>query len=196
MNSIARHPSGSRLRCWRGWVFRSSTLLLSGRLLLQLLMGFQSASRTTRAPGCRPKTYLLFCPRLQLEVVHMQTALGLLLLTCPPACTFSCIARAALDSAVPVANAPVPLAEELVARHLVGVDIPLNERECPGAERVQLHETSVVDLEGLQVRAVCALGCTAAGDDCLHTELLVCPASGLNLYGETGKINQEHKGRR
>ena len=111
----------------------------------------------------------------------MQPTLGLLLLPCPPSRALASIAVTTLDGTVPVADTPVALGQELVLRDVVGLDIPLDEGERPGEERIQLNEASVVDLEGLEVCAVCALGCPTAGDDRLDPELFVCSPSRLNL---------------
>ena len=125
--------------------------------------------------------HLLLCLRLELEVVNVQPTLGLLLLACPPSRALASIAVTTLDGTVPVADTPVALGQELVLRDVVGIDVPFDEGERPGEERVQLNEAGVICLEGLEVGAVCALGCPTAGDDRLDPELFVCSPSRLNL---------------
>ena len=111
----------------------------------------------------------------------MQAALGLLRLVRPPSSALSSISLAALDGAVPVTDAAVALVEQLVPWDAVLLDIPLDKVEVPCEQRVELEQPGAVDLERLEVGAVASLRGTAAGNDCLYAELLVCTASWLDL---------------
>lgn len=126
-------------------------------------------------------TYLLLRCRLHLEVIHVQTALGLLSPVRPPSRTFARVAIAALNGAVPVTNAAVALVEQLVPRDVVFFDVPFNEVKVPCEQRVELQETSAVYLKRLEIRAIASLRSTAASNNCLHTEFFVCTPSWLNL---------------
>lgn len=101
--------------------------------------------------------YLFLCSGLQLEVVDMQAALGLLSLPCPATCALAGISVRRLDSAMPVTDTTVALVEKLVPWDIVLLDIPLHKVEVPREQRVQLQETCAVHLEGLQVRAIPSL---------------------------------------
>lgn len=102
-------------------------------------------------------TYLLLDSSLHLEVVHMQTALCLLLPSGPASRALASVALSALDGAVPVTNAAVALVEKLIPRNVVLANIPLDEVEVPGVERVQLEEAGAVNLERLQIGAIGSL---------------------------------------
>ena len=118
-----------------------------------------SASLVSEKDACKigARTYLLLCLRLELEVVDVQTALGLLLLARPATGTLARVALAALDGAVPVADAAVALVEQLVPGYGVLGDVPLHEVEVPREERVELEEAGAVDFERLEVGTVAAL---------------------------------------
>lgn len=77
------------------------------------------------------RTYLLLCGGLHSKIVDMQAALCLLPFTCPTARSLSSIPITALGSTMPVANATVPLVEQLVPWYIVLLHVPFHEWECP-----------------------------------------------------------------
>ena len=95
----------------------------------------------------RLATYRFLRLRLHCEVILVQAALRLLL-ACPAAGALA-LAVGRLLRRVPVADGAVALIEELVVRHVVLLDVPLDEVEVPREEGVQLVQSGLVDLEGL-----------------------------------------------
>jgi hypothetical protein len=75
--------------------------------------------------------------RLHLEIVFVQATLRLLLPSPPPSSlVFPFIY---LPRAVPVADTAVPLVEELISWDGIFLDVPIDKREVPGEERVELE---------------------------------------------------------
>jgi len=73
----------------------------------------------------------------------MQTTLSLL----PPSPSSSALVLALLylPRAVPVADTAVPLVKEFISWDIVFLYVPLDEREVPCKQRVELEQTCAVD---------------------------------------------------
>lgn len=82
---------------------------------------------------------------------------------------------------VPVTNALVATVQQLVVRDVVLLDVLLDLVEGPVGHRVDLDQTSLVNLDDVEVTSLATLAAAATSEDGVDVELAVGTLSRLNL---------------
>jgi|SRR5690242_12039835 len=145
------------------------------------------------------KKHSLYCQLLQGSVKHLLLRLQLLVLeelcvlrlgvvdsalglvAALPATRTLVLASSDRLCRVPVTNALVALVQELVVRHVVGVNVLLNLGKRPVGERVDLDKSTVVDLNDVKVTTLASLASATSSNGSLDLEFRIRALSRLDL---------------
>lgn len=109
----------------------------------------------------------------------MDPTLGLLLALPPPRSLILMILHGRCR--VPVADALIPLIQQLIIRHVIRRDVFLNLRKRPVCQRIDLDEARLVDLDDVQVAALATLAASAAREHGVDLQLAIGSSSRLDL---------------
>lgn len=109
----------------------------------------------------------------------VDAALGLLLTLPPPSpFIFSFFHRL---GRVPVTHTLVTSVKELVVWDIVRLDVLLHLLEWPIGQRINLDQTSLINLNDVEVASFAALTSPSASDDCRDLQFSVCSLRRLNF---------------
>lgn len=82
---------------------------------------------------------------------------------------------------MPISDRLVSPVQQGIVRYLVLIDILLDLLEGPVGERVDLDQTSIIDLDDRKIASLSTLTPSTSGQHSLDTQLGIGPLSGLNL---------------